>query len=170
MSIPKQDDMWLFRKRKEKISKGTASDKVAGKIAGFGLTMQKRFTNTMNKAFEKMNNRKLKIWLTIFCVTCGGYSIYLLANAIISPAANQSSIKIDPVKVPKHYNKSGDEMLTPDNSVDEQTFFNIQVFKMYMDSLKLSGSREYDSILLARPFLMDTVLMLEQIYYSQKQK
>lgn len=162
--------MWLFKKRKEKINNGTASDKVAGKIASFGMAMQNSFAITMNKAFEKMNHKRLKIWLIVFCITCGGYSIYLLVNAIISPASTQHSIKIDPVKVPKHFDNTGGELLTPDNSVDEQTFKNIQVFKGYMDSLKRAGSKEYDSILTARPFLMDTVLMLEQIYYSQKQK
>jgi len=162
--------MWLFSKRKNKVSTGGASDKVAGKIAGFGLAMQKGFAKTMNKLFEKMNHKRLKIWLIVFCVTCGGYSIYLLANAIVSPSTTQHSIKIDPVKVPKHFDDTGDELLTPDNSVDEQTFQNIQAFKKYMDSLKQAGSKEYDSILTVRPFLMDTVLMLEQIYYSQKQK
>lgn len=162
--------MWLFKKRKEKISDGSTSDKVAGKIAGLGLKIQAGFANRMNKTFKKMNYKRLKMWLIIFCVTCGGYSIYLLTNAIISSASTQHSIKIEPVKVPKHYDKSGDELITSDNAVDEQTFQNIHAFKKYMDSLKQAGSKDYDSILTARPFLMDTVLLLEQIYYSQKQK
>jgi hypothetical protein len=39
-----------------------------------------------------------------------------------------------------------------------------------MDSLKLNRTNEYDSILQARPGLMDSVQVLEQIYLSQKQK
>ena len=61
-------------------------------------------------------------------------------------------------------------MLSTDNAVDEETFLKIQAFKSYMDSLKQAKSIQYDSILTARPYLMDTVLLLEQIYYSQKQK
>lgn len=162
--------MWLFRKRKKKEGDVGVSDKVAGKIAGFGMALQNRFAATMNKLFEKMNYKRLKIWLVVFCICCGGYSIYLLVDAIMRPATNQQSIKIDPVKVPRHYNNTGDEMLTPDNAVDEETFQKIQAFKKYMDSLKLTANKQYDSILVARPYLMDTVLMLEQIYYSQKQK
>lgn len=162
--------MWLFSKRKKKVITGSPSDKLARKVAGFGLAIQKRFANMMNKVFEKMNHRRLKIWLIVFCVTCGGYSVYLLTNAIIGPAANQQSIKIDPVKVPKNYDNTGDEILPSDNAVGEETFSKIQTFKKYMDSLRQAGSKEYDSILVVRPFLMDTVLMLEQIYYSQKQK
>lgn len=162
--------MWLFSKRREKINTGSVSDKVAGKIAGIGLAMQKQFANTMNKAFEQMNHKRLKVWLIIFCVTCGGFSVYLLTNAIIGPATNQQSIKIDPVNVPKHYDNTAEEIRITDNVVDEETFSKIQAFKKYMDSLRQAGSKEYDSILAVRPFLMDTVLMLEQIYYSQKQK
>lgn len=162
--------MWLFSKRKQKVITGSPSDKLAGKIAGIGLAMQKQFANTMNKAFEQMNHKRLKVWLIIFCVTCGGFSVYLLTNAIISPGHNQRSIKIDPVNVPKHYDNTAEEILTTDNVVEEETFSKIQTFKKYMDSLRQMGSKEYDSILVVRPFLMDTVLMLEQIYYSQKQK
>ncbi len=162
--------MWLFKKYKKENTTGAVSDKVAGKIAGFGVAMQSRFAATMNKLFEKMNNKRLKIWLGVFCITCGGYSIYLLTNAIVSPSATQPSIKIDPVNIPKHYNNTGDEMLSTDNAVDKETFLKIQAFKNYMDSLKQAKSIQYDSILAARPYLMDTVLMLEQIYYSQKQK
>lgn len=162
--------MWLFGKQKEKANAGVVSDKVAGKIAGAGIALQNKFAKTMNKLFEKMNYKRLKIWLIIFCITCGGYSIYLLANAILSPTSTQHSIKIDPVNVPKHFDNGGDEMLAPENAVDEETFKNILAFKHYMDSLKQAKSNEYDSILTARPFLMDTVLMLEQIYYSQQKK
>lgn len=162
--------MWLFSKRKQKVITGSPSDKLAGKIAGIGLAMQKQFANTMNKAFEQMNHKRLKVWLIIFCVTCGGFSVYLLTNAIIGPATNQQSIKIDPVNVPKHYDNTAEEIRITDNVVDEETFSKIQAFKKYMDSLRQAGSKEYDSILAVRPFLMDTVLMLEQIYYSQKQK
>lgn len=162
--------MWLFKRNKKKNTADAVSDKVAGKIAGFGVAMQSRFAAKMNKLFEKMNKKRLKIWLGVFCITCGGYSIYLLTNAIVSPSATQPSIKIDPVNIPKHYNNTGDEILSADNAVDEETFLKIQAFKGYMDSLKQVKSIQYDSILAARPYLMDTVLMLEQIYYSQKQK
>ena len=162
--------MWLFKKQKRKSTAGGVSDKVAGKIAGFGIAMQNWFATKMNKLFRKMNKRRLKIWLVVFCITCGGYSVYLLTNAIVSPSSTQPSIKIDPVNIPKHYNNTGDEMLSTDNAVDEETFLKIQVFKSYMDSLKQAKSAQYDSILAARPYLMDSVLMLEQFYYKKKKK
>lgn len=163
--------MWLFKKRNKNSEPGNAvSDKVARKIAGVGIVVQTKFAKGMNKIFTGMNAKRLKLSLIIFCIGCGGYSIYLLTDAIISPASNQQTIKIEQAVVPKHFNKTGDEIIAAENMVDEETFHQIQQFKHYLDSLKQNKSYLYDSILTARPYLMDTVLMLEQIYYSQKQK
>jgi hypothetical protein len=116
-----------------------------------------------------MKIKRIKTLLVFFCLSTGGYSVYLIANAIISPDRKQPVFKVDQVDVPKHYDQSGDELM-PEAKVDEETFIKIQGFKKYMDSLKQSKSYLYDSIITARPFLIDTVLMLEEIYYSQKQK
>ena len=74
-----------------------------------------------------------------------------------------------PALVPKHFDKTGDEVI-PEAYVDEETFYKMQGFKKYMDSLKQNKSKQYDSIMQARPGLMDSVQVLEEIYYSQKQK
>jgi hypothetical protein len=163
--------MRLFKKQKKKIETGNAvSDKVAGKIARAGIIVQSKFANGMNKIFTGMNVKRLKLSLIIFCIGCGGYSVYLFTDAIVNPAANQNAIRIEQAIVPKHFDKTGDEIISTENNVDEETFNQIQQFKHYLDSLRQNKSYLYDSILTARPLLMDTVLMLEQIYYSQKQK
>lgn len=164
--------MWLSRKQNKKDEDGnsqTMSDKIAGKIAGAGIKVQGYFANGMTKIFKNMNNKKLKILLILFCISAGGYSIYLIANAVASPDKKQPAFKVDQVDMPKHFDRTGDELI-PEATVDEQTFNKIQDFKKYMDSLNQKKSYLYDSIISARPFLLDTVLMLEEIYYSQKQK
>jgi hypothetical protein len=170
-STHKQDDMWLFKKQKKKAEAGNGvSDKVAGKIAKAGIAVQNKFAKGMDKLFAGMNTKRLKLYLIIFCICCGGYSIYLFTDAIVSPDAKSKALQIDKASIPKHFEDTGDDIMATDNSVDEETFHQIQQFKKYLDSLKQSKSYLYDSIITARPFLMDTVLMLEQIYYSQKQK
>ncbi len=163
--------MWLFKKQKKKAEAGNGvSDKVAGKIAKAGIAVQNKFAKGMDKLFAGMNTRRLKLYLIIFCICCGGYSIYLFTDAIVSPDAKSKALQIDKASIPKHFEDTGDDIMATDNTVDEETFHQIQQFKKYLDSLKQSKSYLYDSIITARPFLMDTVLMLEQIYYSQKQK
>lgn len=165
--------MWLFKKQKNKgecnTNSPSVSDKVAGKIAGAGILIQRTFAEGMNKIFRNMNNKKLKVFLILFCLCAGGYSIYLTINAITGPERKQKSFKVDQVDVPKHFDKTGDEIM-PESYVDEETFYKIQGFKKYMDSLKQNKSMQYDSILQARPGLMDSVQVLEELYYSHKQK
>lgn len=165
--------MWLFKKKKKELQseeKTTMSDKVAGKIAGVGIKAQRLFAEKMNKLFMKTDYKRLKLILIFFCVSAGGYSIYLIAESVFSPGRKQKSFEIQQVDIPKHFNKTGDETVMPEATIDEQTYLQIQDFRKHMDSLKLNSTNEYDSILQARPGLMDSVQVLEQIYLSQKQK
>ena len=164
--------MWLFKNQKKEEKKEinpSISDKVAGNIASAGIRLQKKFSDGMNKIFQNMNNRRLKAFLILFCLCAGGYSIYLAASAITGSEKTQKNLKIDQVDVPKHFDKTGDEVI-PEAYVDEETFYKMQDFKNYMDSMKQNKSKQYDSIMQARLGLMDSVQVLEEIYYSQKQK
>ncbi|MBL7738140.1 MAG: hypothetical protein JNK14_02900 [Chitinophagaceae bacterium] len=165
--------MWLFKKKKKELQSEentTMSDKVAGKIAGVGIKAQRLFAERMNKLFMKTDYKRLKLILIFFCVSAGGYSIYLIANSVFSAERKQKSFEIQQMDIPKHFNKTGDETVMPEAIIDEQTYLQIQDFRKHMDSLKLNRTTEYDSILQARPGLMDSVQVLEQIYLSQKQK
>lgn len=165
--------MWLYKgkqKDKETVDKVTVSDKVAGKIAGLGIKLQQLFAEKMNRIFMKTDFKRLKIILIIFCLCAGGYSIYLIANSVISPDRKQNSFEVQQMDVPKHLDKTGEENLIPEAYVDEEIYQQVKEFRNYMDSLKQKRRNEYDSILQARPGLMDSVQMLEQIYLSQKQK
>ena len=114
--------------------------------------------------------KRLKLILIGFCFCAGGYSLYLIINSVISHDKKQKAFEVQQVDVPKHLNKSGDECVVVEPMVDEVTWQQIKDFRHYMDSLKQNKKVEYDSILQARPGLMDSVQMLEQIYLSQKQK
>lgn len=165
--------MWLFKKKKKEVQSEdttTISDKVAGKIAGVGIKAQQLFAEKMNRIFMKTDFKRLKLMLIFFCVSAGGYSIYLIANSVLSPERKQKTFEIQQMDIPKHFDKTGDETVMPEATIDEQTYLQIQDFRKHMDSLKLNRTNEYDSILQARPGLMDSVQVLEQIYLSQKQK
>jgi hypothetical protein len=163
--------MWLFKKRKQKENnKPAVSDKVAGRIAGVGIKMQTKFSEFMNKLFSKMAPGKVKVFLVVFCLSAGGYSIYLFSNALFGEAGKQPSLNIEQANVPKHFDKTGDEMMHSERYVDDETYRQIIGFKYYMDSLKLHKRILHDSIMIARPGLMDSILALEEIYNSQQLK
>ena len=76
------------------------------------------------------------------------------------------------VKSPRHIGKSGDEKTKATVIITKEEYDKIQRFRKYMDSLprSLSGKKLYESILINRPRLMDSIILIENIYQSQTKK
>ncbi len=145
----------MFFKRKKKVVKeNPLQDKVAGKIAGVFIKIQVGFAKMMNKYFGTMKTQHIKLWLLAFCIISGGLSIYFFAEAIVSKP--KPKFRIDQVRVPKHFDKSGDEVM--ENVLPEDIFRQIQDYKRHMDSI---GEP-------IRPGLADSMRVLEEIYFQQQ--
>ena len=144
-----------------------ASDKLAGKISSAIQKLQRAFARGMNKIFGTMPRTRLKATVITFFLLCGGYSLYLVAAALTKHP--QSNLKIEAIQRPKSIEQTGGETTEGDGYVSEALFNKLQAFRRYMDSLKRKNLQAYDSILYERPMLMDSVRLLEGLYYSQKQ-
>jgi hypothetical protein len=144
-----------------------ASDELAGKISGAIQKLQRAFARRTNKIFGNMPSTRFKATVIVFLLLCGGYSLYLVAAAITKHP--QSSLKIEAIQRPKSIEQTGSETTEGNNYVSEALFNKLQAFKRYMDSLKTKNLQAHDSILYERPMLMDSVRLLEGLYYSQKQ-
>ena len=114
-------------------------------------------------------SKKMKVILIAFCLLGGGFSLYLVGVAVLKTDREQPAFKIDPVSVTKHYDRSGNEQLRSDEYVDKETYQQLESFEQYMDSLQrtATGIKTRDSILQARPGLMDSIRMLKEIYNYQ---
>lgn len=145
-------------------------NKVAEKIAGIIINSQTKFCNMVNKQLSRLSIQKLKTMLIIFCVGAGGYSIYLIGNSIAGGGKIEEVNKAARLSLPKHFQRTGNELKITENYIDDKSFSKIEQVKNYLDSLKHSNKKIYDSILTARPLLLDSISILEAIYYSQKQK
>lgn len=160
-----------MQKRKNMQTENTpvsVSDQMAEKISSGIQWLQKGFATIMNKAFRQVESKRLKVMVILFVLLSGGYSLFLIAATLIA-RTQQVTLKVEAINRPRYFNKTGSETKEGNNSVSETTFQKIQSFKQYMDSLKLKNVRMHDSILFQRPMLMDSVRMLEELYYSQKQ-
>lgn len=159
----------LFRRKKHKSSEEPIKEKAAKGIARFLLKLQTKFADTMNTTTKNISPKSMKLILVTFCFLGGGYSIYLIADAVLKPDAKQPEFKIEQMNVPKYYDKNGDDYLQTEQYVDEETYQRMETFELYMDSLQKTtdGRRIHDSILIARPGLMDSVKKLKEIYHSQ---
>ncbi|MFC0773325.1 hypothetical protein [Terrimonas alba] len=149
----------------------TWHDKVGGRIAGFAIMTQTKFTVFMNKIVRGIPTCRLKVLLLLFCLFGGGSSIYLIANAVFHKD-NKPAIHIEPVQVPTYYDQTGAESSNVLPYMDKQDYEQATAFRRYMDSLHndKNGKYIYDSIMFSRPGLMDSVKLLEEIYQSQFNK
>ena len=145
----------MFRREKKEVKENPLQDKVAGKIAGGFIWLQTKFSEWMNKIFAGMNKKKLKVILIAFCIVSGGLSIYFFVDALVSKP--KTTFKIDPVKMPQHFDRAGDEVM--EGVMPEDIYQQIQGYRSYMDSI---GEP-------IRPGLQDSMRILEEIYLQQQQ-
>lgn len=161
--------MKLFGKRK-KNNPQPGKDKIAKGIAGMILKIQNGFAKFMSKHVEKVSASSLKFILIMFLLAGSGLSIYCVVEAF-TKREKSKAVKIDRLSVPRYYDKNGDESTPSDFFITKKEHEEIQGFQKYMDSLHHSkkGFRIYDSIMLNRPGLLDSVNQLEELYQQQLQ-
>jgi len=157
--------MKLF-KRNTNQTNSVLSDKAAGWIANGILKTQKRFAIVLGKISSSWKTKQQWIFLYIVCLVFGGLSVV----AIISPFnknANNFLSKPSAIKIPKniHSNRHGNGVNITHNEIKQ-----VHVFKQKLDSLSKvrNGKTKLNKLLSDRPGLMDSLEMVEQLYYSQK--
>jgi hypothetical protein len=133
------------------------TDKAAIKIAGVFITLQLKFTRFMNKIVAAIPYHKMKTLVIVFGLLGGGFSLYLITNAVLVKPT--TGIIINPIAAPKYFDKTGEDIMAP--VVDEELYRGIQAFKK---------SAYYDSTIWARPGLGDSIVWLEELYESQRIK
>jgi hypothetical protein len=128
---------------------------------------QRGFAGFFGKKTAGLSNRGKIIFLMAVCFVFGGLSLFSFVD-VFNPSRDNTLVKPGQVAVPKHFDKTGE---LPDDQVvivSPAFYKRLQDFKLYMDSLRKNSKVKYDSIVRARPGLLDSVLFLEQIYSEQK--
>lgn len=128
---------------------------------------QRRWATLLNQQAEKYSKRSKKTLLVIFCILFGGGSIYIMVRAIENPS---EKLKIERMSFPRYATGAdASSNFQPTVVLTEKQYRNIQRFKKYMDSLQTTtaGKIKYDSIIQARPGLIDSIVFIEQIYRQQ---
>lgn len=164
--------MWWNRKKKQE---NTLADKrwpgrLTSGVSNYVTEKHTKLAGFLNRRTAKLSTGGKKAFLIAVCLVFGGMSVYLMIKPFWHPMKVDASLKPKAISVPEHANKTGDENLYPHVLVTEEDMKEVRNFKRYMDSLKNSGKGRplYDSILKARPGLMDTVGMLEEMYLLQQ--
>jgi hypothetical protein len=134
-----------------------AGDKAAGWIANGILKVQNRFANVLGKMSATWKTKQQLIFIFLITIVLGGLSVMAIIKPFNKKAQNNLS-KPAAIKIPM--------MLTDENDNQVRITYDeikkIQVFKQSLDSAKRK------KLLMQRPGLMDSLEMVEQLYYSQK--
>lgn len=159
--------MRFFKRHRTDVPERHAwQDKAAVKIYKIIHQVQTGFASFMSRKLNHLTAKKRKTIFILFFILIGGLSVYQIVHGITSDSAIGNTVKIKKINFSIHDSKRNSERI----KVTEKDYQSIALFKHYMDSLKksLNGKYQYDSILQARPGLMDSVQVLEQLYLSQQ--
>ena len=130
--------------------------------------LQKAWAKWMSNKTKSISKRAVTIALVVFISLTSGYCIYLGVHAITGKSKG-NAFTLTSIKRPRHLTESG-AIASPLPPVSKQDYRRIQKFRLYMDSLARSpsGRKLYDSIVAARPGLMDSVRYIEKEYQNFK--
>ena len=160
----------LPNKKKEKTSlQNIRQDRIANSIVITCISLQQRWATFMQRHTEQLSTKWKAIILSVFCLCTGGLSFIFIAKSLTSN--NIVSFNVTQFKSPR-LSIGGDQLCKPLVIISEEEYRKIEHFKNYIDSLagSPSGKKLYNSILISRPGLIDSIILLENIYKSQLKK
>lgn len=160
----------LFRKKKTPglPIENVAQEKLANNIVSACFRFQRKWADFMQRHTERLSRKgKLNI-LCLFCVAAASLSIYFIASSVTHRKA--SSFTVIHLKKPPYAVNAGDEKTKALVIISEDEYKKIHRFRNYMDSLARSpsGKQLYESILSQRPGLMDSIMIIEELYKAKK--
>lgn len=154
----------MLRLFKRKNKADTPVHQVWQKINAAIAVRQRKWADLLQRKTRGYSRRTLTLLLILFCLVFGGSSVYTIWQTLHS---KDTKLPIYPITVPQHIGNTLDDSLRKkDNWTGSPEYARIQRFKNYMDTLSKSrtGKATYDSILKARPGLMDSIRMIEKIF------
>ena len=136
-------------KRKE--GQVNVPDKAATGIANGILKSQRWFANTLENMTNKWKQKQQWIFLYTVCLLFGGLSIAAMVHSFSIPE-NAKALMPNSISVPKNIYKEEKAFL-----ITENEFQKVQEYK-----------RTHPNLIKERPGLFDSLVLIEQSYYSQK--
>ena len=140
--------MKLFKRKEGQVN---IPDKAATGIANGILKSQRWFANTLESLTNKWKQKQQWIFLYTVCFLFGGLSIAAIVNFFNVPETTKA-IMPKSITVPKNIYKEDKAFL-----ITENEFQKVQEYK-----------RTHPNLIKERPGLFDSLILIEQSYYSQK--
>lgn len=140
--------MKLFKRKEGQVN---IADKAATGIANGILKSQRWFANTLERLTNKWKQKQQWIFLYSVCFLFGGLSVTAIVNSFKVPE-NAKALMPKSITVPKNIYKEDKAFI-----ITENEFQKVKEYK-----------RTHPNLLKERPGLFDSLILIEQTYYSQK--
>jgi len=106
---------------------------------------------------EQLTPVKKKTGLILFCIFFIGISVYIVAQAVLTYHPPGNTVIVQRIYPPSHIGKTLDRPLS-------KSFISAEVYQ------KIESVKTNDSLLRARPHLIDSIQLIEQLYQLQSKK
>lgn len=137
---------------------------MAANIVRHCIRWQSKWAAWMQRRAERLSGRGKAVVLSLFCLLAGGYCSFL--------AMSSSSGKPPPlarIEQTIGVHPPGGEISHAPVVITKDEYRKTQRFRQHLDSLDQtpSGEKLLDSLMANRPGLLDSVLLLENLYQFQ---
>ncbi|MGI8949953.1 MAG: hypothetical protein ACR2FN_00060 [Chitinophagaceae bacterium] len=162
--------MNLFKKYKQR-GKSADEQEAAKKMIVKWLCLKSKISLYLQRKTEHYSLSTKKRAFVMFCLLFGGVSAGLIITAFDHDNV-LNLFSIHRIKFSLNEDQSNKNQLNNEMIISNEEYRHFQQFKQKMDSLQLSsdGKILYDSIMQARPHLMDSINLIENLYQSQLNK
>lgn len=115
---------------------------------------------------ERLTKSKLTILLLLFSLLFGGGSIAIIFYSFTSVSNSPSTPKIS---FPKYALTHAPKLEIRDSLIPHKEYARIKQFRHYLEYLRndAEGKKIYDSLIQARPYLLDSMHQVDSIYLNQ---
>jgi hypothetical protein len=124
----------------------------------------RKLANVLQDRFMRTKTMWKRVHFILFCLAFGVASTMCIIRAVSDGPA---PFQIETISRPRSIFPLDDQYdVTQPLTIREDVFQRVMRFDSYLDSLKASkeGARIYDSIILTRPGLLDSLQLVKQIF------
>lgn len=131
----------------------------------------KRLAGSVGNRSNRLSLKSKKLLLLCLVLVGGLYCFYHVIS-IFDNNEEYTSYSVTPISIPQFIRNNGDEAINEQPLISKKEFERIHRFHLYMDSLAKdsSGRARYDSIVRNHPGLLDSIIIIENIFQSQLKK
>jgi hypothetical protein len=156
----------MLLSKKIKRNQSDINDDVSVKIKSKWIAYKHRIATFLQQRSELLSTEAKKYCLAFFCLFFGGSSVAVI---IYTATTQKQPLAITKISRPIQATQDQQNFLPVDSSITKQEYERVEQFKNYLLQLKhdRSSSKKFDSIIQARPHLIDSIHLFETMYLQQ---